>query len=141
MAAVEHIGSTAVPGLGGRPILDIMVGLRRLEDADACVGPLGSIAYEYVPEDEAFAPDRRLFKKGPVGRRTHHLHMVEIEGAYWNDRLLFRDFLRTRPEEARRYLEVKLGLGARVGFDKLRHSDTKTEFIQAAVERARKGLP
>ena len=101
--AIEHVGSTAVPGLASKPTLDILVGVRRLEDAKACVGPLADVGYEYVPEYEAEIPDRRYFHKGPAVARTHHLHMVEFGGAFWTRNLLFRDWLRTHPEDARRY--------------------------------------
>jgi GrpB-like predicted nucleotidyltransferase (UPF0157 family) len=137
--AVEHIGSTAVPGLGAAPTLDIMVGVRSPEDLRDLAVRLETIGYTYQPEYEAFAPERRYFEKGPLGRRTHQMHVVVYDGEFWSDRLLFRDYLRTRPEEARRYYEAKVRTGERIGFEKLRHADPKTEFIHAAIERARKG--
>lgn len=69
ISALEHIGSTAVPGLAAKPTIDIMVGLRQLEDARHCIQPLADLGYEYVPEYEAEIPERRYFRKGPPGRR------------------------------------------------------------------------
>lgn len=63
--AIAHLGSTAVPGLGAKPILDIMVAVSDLADAPGCIEPLKSIGYEYVPEYEASMPERRYFRKGP----------------------------------------------------------------------------
>ena len=65
--AVEHVGSTSVPRLAAKPVIDILVGVRRLGDATSCVVPLAAIGYEYVPEYEREIPDRRYFRKGPVG--------------------------------------------------------------------------
>lgn len=78
VVAVEHVGSAAVPGLGGKPVLDIMVAVRDLADADRCIEPLRSIGYEYVLEYDDIIPERRYFHKGPPEARTHHLHMVEL---------------------------------------------------------------
>jgi len=61
---IEHVGSTAVPGLGAKPIIDILVGLRRLQDATALIRPLERLGYEYVPEYDSEIPDRRYFRKG-----------------------------------------------------------------------------
>ncbi|MGH2523355.1 MAG: GrpB family protein, partial [Anaerolineales bacterium] len=73
VVAIEHMGSTAIPGLGAKPIIDIMVAVPGLDDAPGCVQPLQGIGYEYVPEFEAFIPERRYFRKGTP--RSHHLHM------------------------------------------------------------------
>jgi GrpB-like predicted nucleotidyltransferase (UPF0157 family) len=74
---IEHIGSTAVPGLAAKPVIDIMVGVRSLEDTPALVARLETIGYEYVPELERQMPFRRYFRKLAGGRRTHQIHLVE----------------------------------------------------------------
>ncbi len=61
--AIEHIGSTSVPGLGAKPVIDMMVGLRSLTEAANCIAPLQSLGYEYVPEFEEIIPERRFFRK------------------------------------------------------------------------------
>jgi len=133
---IQHIGSTAVPGLGAKPIIDIMVGVRQLADAEGCIKPLQSIGYEYVPEHEASIPERRYFRKGPVNAHRH-LHMVEVSGDFWERHLLFRDFLRTHPEVADEYLALKKGLAVKYGTERERYTDAKTSFIEQVVERAR----
>jgi GrpB-like predicted nucleotidyltransferase (UPF0157 family) len=92
---VEHIGSTAVVGLGAKPIIDIMVGVSCLSDAQSCMQPLESLGYKYQPEHEVTLPERRFFGKGEPPKEQHyHLHMVEKGGEFWRRHLVFRDHLR-----------------------------------------------
>jgi GrpB-like predicted nucleotidyltransferase (UPF0157 family) len=135
--AIEHIGSTAVPGLGAKPIIDIMVAVSRLADAERCIDPLQEIGYEYVPEYNDVIPERRYFHKGPPGARTYHLHMVELTSGFWERHLLFRDFLRTHPKEARRYHELKKELAAKFGSDRDGYTEAKTSFIESVIAKSR----
>jgi GrpB-like predicted nucleotidyltransferase (UPF0157 family) len=92
---IEHIGSTAVPGLAAKPVIDTMVGVRSLDEAPILVERLVGIGYEYVPEFERVLPLRSYFRKMRERRRTHQVHLVERSNAEWWDRhLLFRDYLR-----------------------------------------------
>jgi GrpB-like predicted nucleotidyltransferase (UPF0157 family) len=137
--AVEHIGSTAVPGLGAKPIIDIMVGLRGLVDAKECMVPLGDIGYRYVPEYEASIPDRRFFRKYQADGRFH-LHMVEIGRDIWNRHLLFRDFLRRNPDEAIRYCELKKELAVKFKTNREAYTEAKTSFIESTIIKARNSV-
>jgi len=137
VVAIEHIGSTAVPGLGAKPIIDIMVAVRRLADAEECVEPLQSIGYEHVPEYNEIIPERRYFHKGPAEARTHHLHVVELASDFWERHLLFRDFLRTHPEEAQQYYDLKKELAANYRSDREAYTEAKTAFIESVVDKAR----
>jgi GrpB-like predicted nucleotidyltransferase (UPF0157 family) len=132
--AIEHMGSTAVPGLGAKPIIDIMLGLRGLEDVEACVGPMEDLGYEY--KGEFGIPNRHYFRLIQGGLRTHQVHTVERGGEFWRRHLLFRDYLRARPDEAQRYYELKLGLAERHRDDREAYTEAKSEFILAAMERA-----
>lgn len=135
---VEHIGSTSVPGLGAKPIIDIMVGLRTLDDAPHCIPRLEDIGYEYVPKHEAVMPERRYFHKGLKRfARTHHLHMVETASEFWERHILFRDYLREHEDTAREYCELKKQLAARFRSDRESYTDAKASFIKAVVERAK----
>lgn len=136
VAAIEHVGSTAVPGLAAKPIIDIMVGVRRLADAQQCIVPLQRIGYEYVPEFEVSLPERRYFRKGSP--RTHHLHTVEVGSDFWERHLLFRDHLRAHPEAAKAYGELKRDLAVRYGADREAYTEAKTPFIRAAEDLARR---
>ncbi len=137
IVAVEHIGSTAVPGLGAKPTIDIMVGLRTLADAPECIPRLENIGYEYVEEDVAKRPQRRFFLKGPKGDRTHHLHMVETSSELWLSHLLFRDYLRSHPDVARSYFELKMQLAAKFSSDKAAYWKAKSSFMDDVLARAR----
>jgi len=138
VVAIEHVGSTAVPGLGAKPIIDIMVGVSHLSDARECIEPLKKIGYEYVPEYEASIPERRYFRKGPsqVPNRHFHLHMVERTGSFWERHLLFRDFLRAHPIVARRYYQLKKELAAKHGSDHEAYTEAKTSFIESVLTKA-----
>ncbi len=136
LEAIEHIGSTAVPGLAGKPIIDIMAGLRRLSDAHPTIEPLASLGYEYVPEHEVDMPERRYFRKGPPAGRTHHLHMVEVASEFWERHILFRDYLRTHGATAQEYEALKRRLAREHGRNPEAYTDEKSPFIQTVVERA-----
>jgi len=135
--AVEHVGSTAVPGLGAKPIIDIMVAVTRLGDATQCMEPLERIGYQYVPENEDSIPERRYFTKGPPGGRTHHLHMVELDGGFWDRHLLFRDYLRAHPQVAEEYHELKMKLADEYGSDRESYTEAKSAFIRSVEARGR----
>ncbi len=136
--AIEHVGSTSVPGLGAKPIIDALAAVRKLDDVMTCIDALAGIGYTYVPEYEAGLPERRYFRKGAP--RTHHLHVVEPASEFWTRHLLFRDYVRAHPETAREYERLKRDLAARYGRDRDGYSDAKTEFVRAVEEKARGGV-
>ena len=134
---LEHIGSTAIPGLGAKPIIDIMIGLQQFDDKRHCMPVLESMGYQYISDFETTFPDRRFFyKRSQNGRRTHQVHMVEIGCPFWVDHLLFRDYLRVHPDEAAEYYDLKLKLAGDYQTDRLGYNDAKTEFIQGVMSRA-----
>jgi GrpB-like predicted nucleotidyltransferase (UPF0157 family) len=134
---IEHVGSTAVPGLAAKPIIDIMVGVRSLEDTPILVERLSGIGYRYVPELERVFPLRRYFQKLREGRRTHQIHLVERSNSEWWDRhVLFRDYLREHPEVAEEYARLKRALAGRFHEDREAYTRAKTEFIRGCVHRA-----
>jgi GrpB-like predicted nucleotidyltransferase (UPF0157 family) len=139
VVAIEHIGSTAVPGLGAKPIIDIMVGLQKLRDADDCIDPLKKIGYEYVPELEVEIPERRYFHKSPssVLKKHYHLHMVQIHGEFWKVQILFRDYLRTHSDSAQEYFRLKKELAAKYRLNREAYTEAKTSFIRSTISKAR----
>ena len=134
VVGVEHIGSTSVPGLAAKPIIDIMAGVEALDDAPALIESLAAIGFEFVPKNDF--PGRRFFRRGLRGAGTHHLHVVEHGGWEWRRHLLFRDHLRAHPERAADYERLKRELAARHGPDRGAYTDAKTPFIESVVERA-----
>jgi GrpB-like predicted nucleotidyltransferase (UPF0157 family) len=133
---IEHIGSTAVPGLAAKPVIDLMVGVHSLENAQRAVPLLEALGYVYWREDPR--PGRMFFVKGmpPYGlQRTHHIHIVEVYGEFW-ERLLFRDYLRANLDEAQRYEALKRDLAERFRADRQAYTNGKSEYIQAVMEKA-----
>jgi GrpB-like predicted nucleotidyltransferase (UPF0157 family) len=139
LIAIEHIGSTSVPGLAAKPIVDIMAGIGRIEDAAACIAPLEAIGYRFRPEitTRLGMLDDRLFVKSSGGTATVNLHVTEYGGGFWREKLLFRDFLRGHPETARAYEALKRELAPRFS-EGPRYSTAKTDFIQSVLQRARR---
>jgi len=137
---VEHVGSTAVPGLGAKPVIDILLGVDELAAVEARISDLAAAGYEYVQRYEGEFPERRLFAKPHHRPRAYHLHAVERSAAFWRRQLLFRNFLRSRPEVALDYCELKKRLAAEYGNDRDGYARAKTAFIEATLERAGREL-
>lgn len=132
---MEHIGSTAVPGLGAKPIIDILATVRSLDNVKELIQPLRSIGYEYCRENDSLLPDSRLFHKGPSNARTHNLRIVEEGSRLCEEYILFRNYLRDHPEVAHEYYELKRRLYKEQGY--ILSADSKTSFIESVVKRAR----
>ncbi len=131
--AIEHIGSTAVPGLNAKPIIDIMASVASLDGVDALVDGLCDNGYSTSREFNASLADRRWLMRWKDGHRTHHLHVVVAGGAQWADRLAFRDALRREPALAQRYADLKAELATRHQTDREAYSDAKTGFVRSVV--------
>jgi len=135
---IEHIRSTSVPNLGAKPIIDIMVAVNRLSDAEKCIKPLQRIGYKYQPEHETSIPERRFFHKGnPPKEQHYHLHMVERTSDFWKRHLLFRDYLRTHPKAAQEYYDLKKRLAIEYDTDREGYTEAKTSFIESIVPKAK----
>jgi GrpB-like predicted nucleotidyltransferase (UPF0157 family) len=134
---IEHIGSTAVPGLAAKPIIDIMAPVRDLESSRPAIAELGQLGYCYAP----YRPDimHWFCKPGPEVR-THHLHVVPFESELWKRRLAFRDLLVANPLLARDYAALKYELAAAYRNDRERYTDEKGPFIEAALREVDKPI-
>ena len=132
---VQHIGSTAVPGLTAKPILDIGVAVKNFEEAFALISPIEALGYTYRGENGIAR--RHYFVKGPADKRTHHIHMFEESNEEWTTHLLFRDYLRTHPETVAAYQTLKEDLAKRYPKDRNAYTDGKHEFIQRVLQEAR----
>jgi GrpB-like predicted nucleotidyltransferase (UPF0157 family) len=134
-AGIEHVGSTAVPGLAAKGIVDILLGLRQLElrpeDLDAMAG-LG-----YLYRGELGIPGRHFLHKGDPP--THHVHAVEHGSVEWLKHVHFRDHLRAHPEEARSYAKLKHELATRFPDDREAYTEGKSPFVAAVLRRASRG--
>jgi GrpB-like predicted nucleotidyltransferase (UPF0157 family) len=135
LVAIEHVGSTSVPRLAAKPILDIMPGLAKLDDGPATVEPMRRLGYEYF--GEFGIPGRFYFTRSHDGRCVVHVHMFVAGSEEWQRHLVFRDYLRQHAELAAEYEALKRALSARCRPDRTAYTDGKTEFIRSVVERAR----
>jgi GrpB-like predicted nucleotidyltransferase (UPF0157 family) len=140
---VEHVGSTAVPGLVAKPVIDIQVSVATLDDPGAFDAALGSLGYAHVVHDPAFDAIYPFFAK-PLGwPRTHHLHLCVAGSREEVRHLAFRDALRAQPAIAQEYVRLKRELAAlHGGHDEAareRYSMAKTEFVSAIERRVLDG--
>lgn len=132
---IEHVGSTAVPGMPAKPILDIAGAVQDLADVEPCLAPLQALGYAF--RGEQGIPGRRYFVKG--NPRTHHLHLYRVDSREWVDHLLFRDWLTAHPDAAADYMDLKKRLLAEYPGDRAAYTDGKAPFIEAVLARARRG--
>jgi GrpB-like predicted nucleotidyltransferase (UPF0157 family) len=130
---VHHVGSTAVPGLEAKPVIDILVGVRSLEESRACFGRLGELEYLYFPYR---SEEMHWFCKPHSSRRTHHLHLIPAGAERFRAELAFRDYLRAHGDVAEEYGELKRRLAEELTHDREAHTEAKGEFIQTIVVRA-----
>jgi GrpB-like predicted nucleotidyltransferase (UPF0157 family) len=128
----EHIGSTAVPGLCAKPVLDILAGHPSDVSALALVNPLQQAGYEH--RGDAGIAGHQFFRRGQP--RAYHIHLVEQGGLLWREYLAFRDYLRADPGAAGRYAEVKRALAARFPYDRGSYIDGKSRFVVECIHRA-----
>jgi GrpB-like predicted nucleotidyltransferase (UPF0157 family) len=132
---IDHIGSTAVPGLAAKPIIDIQIAVASLQPDEPFRQPLENLGFRYRADN----PDltKRYFRESPGARRTH-IHVRRLGS--WSEQfgLLFRDFLRTEPEVAARYAALKMQLAQRFQRPEERHDyvAAKEPFIWATMREA-----
>jgi GrpB-like predicted nucleotidyltransferase (UPF0157 family) len=138
---IEHFGSTAVPGLSAKPIVDMLVEVTSLEETKQRIAPiLEAQGYDYFWRP-SWGDDTPPFyawfiKRDEHGNRTHHIHMVEADFEHW-DRLLFRDYLIEHPDVAREYDDLKAKLSQDHGEDRVAYTRAKTDFVRTVTARAK----
>ena len=143
LGRIEHFGSTAVPGLSAKPIVDMLIEVTDLEETKRRIVPiLESQGYDYFwrpTHGDDQPPFYAWFiKRDPTTQvRTHHLHMVTSDFTEHWDRLLFRDYLIAHPDVARQYAELKSRVAAESPHDRVSYTRGKSEFIQQTMEQAR----
>jgi GrpB-like predicted nucleotidyltransferase (UPF0157 family) len=135
-ALIEHIGSTAVPGLAAKPIIDIDVRLRAATDLPLAISRLASSGYEHrgdlgVPGREAFRP--------PADDFPHHLYVCPPDSQQYRRHIAFRDYLRNHPEDASSYGALKRILVGKLGDQRNEYTEAKGEFIANILRRALPG--
>lgn len=134
---IAHIGSTSVPSLAAKPVMDLLLGAPTLADIEARVGHITALDYEYRPLYEQAIPLRRYFVKNTADGLRVHLHGVEHGGRLWEEQLRFRDLLRA--DDARRceYEALKRRLALLHAGDKAAYTREKGVYIQALLSATR----
>jgi len=129
---LEHVGSTAIPGVAAKPIIDILAGVPARAPRRDYVTAIKGIGYEHLGAHGV--PGRDYFRRGSP--RSHHVHLVSWSSAFWREQLAFRDWLRAHPETAAEYDALKRELARRHADDRKRYQEEKGPFIRSVVRRA-----
>lgn len=154
---VEHIGSTSVPGLGAKPIIDILVGVQQEKQLDESVGPMISAGYTYFQKYNPLMPYRRLyvrFREAPgvkppqlvdigeeftIGEQFHavtHIHLLVKDTLHWTRHIAFRDYLRAHPAKAAEYESHKRFITRQEFKDGIAYNDAKNEWVKNVEQEA-----
>jgi GrpB-like predicted nucleotidyltransferase (UPF0157 family) len=131
---LDHVGSTAVPGLAAKPILDLQVSVDAIDPARRYVEPLEKLGYLFAPDPDS--PDFHFFGKPPQRPRTHHVHVCEAGSEHERRHLAVRDFLRAHQDETARYAALKRELAQSHPQDRLAYIEGKTPYVEALEARA-----
>jgi GrpB-like predicted nucleotidyltransferase (UPF0157 family) len=132
---VEHIGSTSVPGLDAKPVIDMLAPVRSLEEAQDAVGVLEADGWSFWPDDPC-RHYRLWFLRPRPAARTHHLHVIEHDHPDARALLGFRDALRADQELRREYARLKKDLADRHRDDRDAYTDAKSEFVERVLRGA-----
>ncbi len=129
---IQHVGSTSIPGMIAKPILDVAIAVSDFEEAARCIEPIERLGYHY--RGEYGISRRHYFTKG--NPRTHHLHMLERHSENWASSISFRDHLRQNPSLAEEYAALKQCLSEQFPTDRLAYQDGKAAFIHHVLHAA-----
>ena len=140
ISRIEHFGSTAIPGIRSKPVVDLLVEVNSLEEVKEKIVPvLEDIGYEYLWRP-ATGKDSSWYawfiKRNYTGERTHHIHMIEADFAMW-ERLLFRDYLKEFPVKARLYSEIKEKASISFPNDRVKYTEAKGDVVRVLTEEAK----
>ncbi len=131
---IHHIGSTAIPEIYAKPIIDILMEVHQIERVDAYNAVM--IQLGYLPQGEGGIPGRRFFIKGNHDHRTHHLHVYAVNHPEIFHHLLFRDYLQAHPQQAQAYSQLKRELAQCFPFDIDSYIAGKEPFIKEILQQA-----
>jgi GrpB-like predicted nucleotidyltransferase (UPF0157 family) len=135
ITGIEHVGSTSIPGMIAKPIIDIAVAVKDIGAVHEIIEIMES--HKYIYRGEIGIPDRHLFVKGSETIRTHHIHLMPITHYQWETHRLFRDYLINHPESAKEYEKLKLGLQRQYSTNREKYLEGKAEFIQTIIKNAK----
>jgi len=134
---IQHIGSTSIPGIPAKPILDISLGLRFMKDIRKLHLRLTKLGYQKAH----IFPGSHIqivYVKGPEVKRTHYLHVMKFNGLIWKNDLLFRDYLRSHRQRALQYAKLKRVLAKKYANKRVDYTEHKADFIHKTLRLAKK---
>lgn len=131
---IEHVGSTAIPEVVAKPIIDMMLGIHDIADQKNIYKILESIGY--IDRGDGGIPEQNLFVRGPEDCRTHYLHVTKLKSNYWTEHIVFRDYLRKNKKAREEYNELKKNLAKKYSNKREFYTKLKTPFIQEVLKVA-----
>lgn len=137
MIAIHHMGSTAIPAIFAKPIIDILVVVKNIDRIDQYNDQMTTLGY--LARGEHGIPGRRYFSKDSQGTRTHHVHIYQAGNPEIERHLQFRDHLITHPGDAQAYSQLKVELANIFPQDVDKYTEAKTDFIQSINEKSKSG--
>jgi len=132
---IQHVGSTSIEGLESKPILDIAVGVKSLNDVENFRNLLENAGYQY--RGSAGVEGRVMFAKGGEDSRTHYLHIDAYGGELWKNHIYFRDYLRLNKKSVEEYSRLKKDLASKFKEDRNSYTSAKDDFINSTLKKAR----
>jgi GrpB-like predicted nucleotidyltransferase (UPF0157 family) len=132
---IEHIGSTAMPGISAKPVIDIAVGIEDMNAAESIKNILEANGWIWRPKFGDIA-NHIVFAKGTKEERTHYLHLMQYEGEKWKERIAFRDYLISHEVEKKEYEQLKQKSMESFGNDRKAYTAEKDEFVQRILQKA-----
>ncbi len=129
---IDHVGSTAVPGLAAKPVIDLQISVTDVDDEAAYRAAIERLGYPMRSRE----PGHRYFRTPPRTLHRIQIHVCQAGSDWEREHLLFRDYLRAHPDALSRYAAVKHGLAERYGDDRLGYTEGKTPFIRNALSQA-----
>jgi GrpB-like predicted nucleotidyltransferase (UPF0157 family) len=133
---IEHVGSTAVPRIIAKPVIDMLVEIPSFKTAERDIVPtLREEGWEYIWRDDRPPGHMMFIRRASDGRRTHHVHMAPAGHSLW-ERVLFRDYLRSHPQEASRYEQLKIRLASLYAADSEAYTEAKGAYVKEIMMKA-----
>ena len=137
ISEIHHIGSTSIPDLMAKPIIDIIAVIDKLDDYKMLIKPLEEIGYHFMPDRVFEISNRVFFPKGPEDNRTHYLSLVVRDSQQYVDSLLFRDYLRENESARKSYQSLKLKSAKKFAGDRASYTKAKEVFITMTLDKAK----
>lgn len=132
---ISHGGSTAIPTISAKPIIDMFIRINHLPDAEKIQEHMTTLGYSYRGTDGV--PGRILYAKGPEENRTHYAHFVQGDNDEWKNHLLIKDYFLNKPQAAAEYEKLKLALAKQFPDDRKAYSHGKDAYIKDLLEKAK----